>query len=47
VSTAARELEVRVRPWDREKDAVVAFVVGETPDLRETKAVAIEADELV
>src|SRR6185436_20542634 len=42
-----RQLEVGAGARYRKKDAVVAFVIAEPADLRQTDAVAVERDELV
>jgi hypothetical protein len=46
VLPAARELEMRIRSRHSQKDAVVACMVFEAADLRETEAVAIKPNDL-
>jgi hypothetical protein len=47
VAWAARELEVRTGPRERQKDAVVSGVILEAANFRKAQAVAVETDEFV
>src|SRR5262245_57681211 len=44
---AARELDLRIRPWNSQEHAVVTIVVVEAPDFRQSDPVAVEAHELL
>jgi len=47
MSASTRELEVRVSSRDCKKDSAVSVVVVEAADLGQSRALAVEADEIL